>query len=164
MLRFSSMMGFSSVKAFGVIGSGQMGTGIAIVASRVAKLPVTIYDSNEISLKKSEEFVNNWLKKEQSKNRISDDEGKDFLSRFKFSTSIQAFKDADTDFLVEAIIENTNVKKSVLGAADKLLKPSAIIASNTSSISITDLASATSRPSQVIGMHFMNPVPVMKLV
>jgi 3-hydroxybutyryl-CoA dehydrogenase len=61
-------------------------------------------------------------------------------------------------------VENANVKKSVLGSADRILKKSAIIASNTSSISITDLASATSRPTQVIGMHFMNPVPVMKLV
>ena len=65
---------------------------------------------------------------------------------------------------MEAIVENANVKKSVLSAADKILKKSAIIASNTSSISITQLAGATTRPSQVIGMHFMNPVPVMRLV
>ena len=66
--------------------------------------------------------------------------------------------------MVEAIVENANVKKSVLSAADKLLKKEAILASNTSSISITQLAGATNRPGQVIGMHFMNPVPVMKLV
>lgn len=70
----------------------------------------------------------------------------------------------DVDFVVEAIVENANVKKSVLASADRILKKSAVIASNTSSISITDLASSTSRPTQVIGMHFMNPVPVMKLV
>lgn len=65
---------------------------------------------------------------------------------------------------MEAIVENANVKKSILSAADKILKKAAIIASNTSSISITELAGATNRPQQVIGMHFMNPVPVMKLV
>lgn len=73
-------------------------------------------------------------------------------------------RERDVDFVVEAIVENANVKKSVLSAADKILKKEAILASNTSSISITQLASATSRPGQVIGMHFMNPVPVMKLV
>lgn len=71
--RFSTF--FSSVKSFGVIGAGQMGTGIAIVASRVAKLPVVVFDSNEISLKKSEDFINSWKKKEISKNKMTEEEG-----------------------------------------------------------------------------------------
>ena len=104
------------------------------------------------------------MKKEQSKNKMTEDEGKEFIQKFSFSSKIQALAEADVDFVVEAIVENANVKKSVLSAADKILKKAAIIASNTSSISITDLASATSRPAQIIGMHFMNPVPVMKLV
>lgn len=68
---FRSIFSFATVKSFGVVGSGQMGTGIAIVANRVAKLPVTIYDSNSVSLRKSKEFVSEWLKKEQGKNRIT---------------------------------------------------------------------------------------------
>ena len=95
---------------------------------------------------------------------MSEQEGTDFHSRFTFCKDVQGLASNDVDFVVEAIVENANVKKSVLSAADKILKKSAIIASNTSSISITELASATSRPNQVIGMHFMNPVPVMKLV
>jgi 3-hydroxybutyryl-CoA dehydrogenase len=71
---FKSAFGFSTVRSFGVVGAGQMGTGIAIVANHVAKLPVTIYDSNLVSLRKSREFVNNWLKKEQDKNRINSDQ------------------------------------------------------------------------------------------
>ena len=81
-----------------------------------------------------------------------------------FSKDINTFKSKDVDFVVEAIIENLEIKKGVLANLDQLLKPSAIIASNTSSISITKLANATKRPDKVIGMHFMNPVPVMKLV
>ena len=95
---------------------------------------------------------------------MTEEEGKQFINNFSFSSKIQTLAETDVDYVVEAIVENANVKKSVLSAADKLLKRSTIIASNTSSISITDLASATTRPSQIIGMHFMNPVPVMKLV
>ena len=95
---------------------------------------------------------------------MTEQEADEFHKRFIFCKEVQGFQKNDVDFVVEAIVENANVKKSVLSAADKVLKKSAIIASNTSSISITELAGATSRPSQVIGMHFMNPVPVMKLV
>ena len=98
---FRSVFRFASVKSFGVIGSGQMGTGIAIVANRVAKLPVTLYDSNPISLQKSKNFVESWLKKEEGKNRITAQDIQDFSSRIKFAEDINSFKDRDVDFVVE---------------------------------------------------------------
>lgn len=84
---------FSTVKSFGVVGSGQMGTGIAIVANKVAKLPVTIYDSNPVALRKSKEFVNDWLKKEQTKNRITAEEINEFNTRLSFTEDINHLKE-----------------------------------------------------------------------
>lgn len=141
-----------------------MGTGIAIVANTVAQIPVVLYDSNAISLKKSEQFVHNWFQKEITKKRLTEEQVQGFKKNLIFSKDIHTLQEKDVDFVVEAIVENANVKKSVLASVDRIVKKSAILASNTSSISITELASATERPSQVIGMHFMNPVPVMKLV
>lgn len=92
---------FAAVKAFGVVGSGQMGTGIAIVANRVAKLPVTIFDSNPVSLRKSKEFVNDWLKKEQGKNRITAEEISEFNTRMSFIEDINHFSEKNVDFVVE---------------------------------------------------------------
>lgn len=106
------------MKSFGVVGSGQMGTGIAIVANRVAKLPVVIYDSNPASLKKSEKFVNDWLGKEKTKNRINDSEIEEFKNRISFSEDINTFKDKSVDFVVEAIVENIDVKQGVLKKLD----------------------------------------------
>lgn len=84
---------FSTVKSFGVVGSGQMGTGIAIVANKVAKLPVTIYDSNPVALRKSKEFVSDWLKKEQTKNRITAEEITEFNARLSFTEDINHLKE-----------------------------------------------------------------------
>lgn len=98
---FRSIFSFATVKSFGVVGSGQMGTGIAIVANRVAKLPVTIYDSNSVSLRKSKDFVSEWLKKEQGKNRITESEVAEFNSRISFTEDINHFKERDVDFAVE---------------------------------------------------------------
>jgi glycerol-3-phosphate dehydrogenase len=98
---FRSFYCLATVKSFGVAGSGQMGTGIAIVANRIAKLPVIIFDSNPVSLKKSKEFVNEWLRKEQGKNRITSEEITEFNSRLSFTEDINHFKERDVDFAVE---------------------------------------------------------------
>lgn len=101
---FRRIFSFSTVKAFGVVGSGQMGTGIAIVANRIAKLPVTLYDSNPVSLKKAQTFVSDWLKKEQGKNRITAEEITEFNSRINFTEDINNFKERNVDFVVEVLI------------------------------------------------------------
>ena len=149
------------VKVFGVIGAGQMGNGIAHVAA-AAGLQVIMNDVKP-------EFVNNGLKtieknldRAVSKGKMSEQERNDILGRIKGSTDLGDFNNAD--FVVEAIIENFDLKKTVLQTLDKVMPSQSILASNTSSISITKLASCTSRPEKFIGMHFMNPVPVMKLV
>jgi 3-hydroxybutyryl-CoA dehydrogenase len=149
------------VKVFGVVGAGQMGNGIAHVAA-AAGLQVIMNDVKQ-------EFVDNGLKtiaknldRAVSKGKMSEQEKADIVGRIKGSTNLADFGTAD--FVVEAIIENFELKKNVFQTLDGVLPPASIIASNTSSISITKLASCTTRPDRFIGMHFMNPVPVMKLV
>lgn len=149
------------VKVFGVVGAGQMGNGIAHVAA-AAGLQVIMNDIKQ-------EFVDNGLKtiaknldRAVSKGKMSEQEKADIVGRIKGSTNLADFGTAD--FVVEAILENFELKKNVFQTLDGVLPPASIIASNTSSISITKLASCTTRPDRFIGMHFMNPVPVMKLV
>ena len=95
---------FATVKSFGVIGAGQMGTGIAIVANKVAKLPVVLYDSNPISLRKSQDFVESWLKKEEGKGRLTTEDKVSFNQRMHFSEDINKLKEKDIDFVVEVVI------------------------------------------------------------
>lgn len=90
-----------SVKSFGVVGAGQMGTGIAIVANRIAKLPVIIYDSNPSALAKSKDFINKWLSKELSKNKCSQQDVTEFNSRIRFAENTNVFSQHETDFVVE---------------------------------------------------------------
>ncbi|MBI5252656.1 MAG: 3-hydroxybutyryl-CoA dehydrogenase [Desulfomonile tiedjei] len=149
------------VTVFGVVGAGQMGNGIAHVAA-AAGLQVIMNDVKQ-------EFVDNGLKtvgknldRAVSKGKMSEQEKTEIVSRIKGSTNLADFKDAD--FVVEAIIENFELKRKVFQTLDEVVPPGSILASNTSSISITKLASCTKRPDKFIGMHFMNPVPVMKLV
>lgn len=98
------MFGFATVKSFGVVGSGQMGTGIAIVANRIAKLPVVIYDSSELALQRSDKFIKDWLAKEMGKKRITEQEVGEFNSRLALSKDIGEFKSRNVDFVVEAIV------------------------------------------------------------
>ena len=149
------------VKVFGVVGAGQMGNGIAHVAA-AAGLRVIMNDVKQ-------EFVDNGLKtirknldRAVSKGKMSESDKADITGRIKGSTSLADFKEAD--FVVEAIIENFDLKKSLFQTLDEIVPSGSILASNTSSISITKLASCTKKPEKFIGMHFMNPVPVMKLV
>ncbi|CAI2370224.1 unnamed protein product [Moneuplotes crassus] len=151
------------IKKIGVVGAGQMGTGIAIVGAKVAGLEVKCVDLNESALENSNKFVKNWLEKEEGKGRLTADEKYDVLNKMSFSTRLEELD--QTDFVVEAIIENFDIKKSIFEKLDKIVPEDAILASNTSSLSITKLASTVpERADKFIGMHFMNPVPVMKLV
>ncbi|EGR34604.1 hypothetical protein IMG5_006030 [Ichthyophthirius multifiliis] len=155
---------FSSqhIKKIGVIGSGQMGTGIAIVGNRVSQLQVKIIDNNLASLQKSRKFTEDWCDKEIGKKRLTSEQKFDILSRFSYSTQLEELH--ETDFVIEAVSEDFLIKQKIFSTLDKILPKNTIIASNTSSISLTKIASTTSRPEKVIGMHFMNPVPVMKLI
>ncbi|XP_031500499.1 uncharacterized protein LOC116264430 [Nymphaea colorata] len=149
------------VREIGVVGSGQMGSGIAQLAA-VSGFHVVMVDSDENALKKGLQNIHSSIHRAINKGQLSKSVADDALQRLRCSTSLQEFH--STDVVIEAIVENENVKKQVFSELDKVAKSSAILASNTSSISITRLAAATSRPGQVIGMHFMNPPPVMKLL
>ncbi len=148
------------IKSIGVVGSGTMGGGIAQVAA-VAGLDVTLNDVGQEYLDRALKTIDKSLGKLIEKGKITEDKGK-ILGRIKTTTSLEDFK--AVDFVVEAVFEDLEVKKKVLTALDKIVAPEVILASNTSSISITRLAAVTSRPAKFMGMHFMNPVPLMTLV
>ncbi|KAJ3698860.1 hypothetical protein LUZ61_002565 [Rhynchospora tenuis] len=150
-----------AISTIGVIGAGQMGSGIAQVAA-TAGFSVLLHDSDTAALGRAEGLISSSLRRLASKGLISQAAPDEAMKRLKLASSIQELCTAD--LVIEAIIESEAIKKTIFVQLDKILKPSAILASNTSSISITRLASATSRPSQVIGMHFMNPPPIMKLI
>ena len=142
-----------AVKKIGVIGAGQMGHGIALVSAQ-AGFDVIINDIKDEFVKKGIGSI--------EKERITDADKKKIMSKIKGTTKLSDMKDAD--LIIEAIFENVQVKKELFKELDKICKKDCILASNTSTIPITDLASVTNRPGKFIGMHFMNPVPLMKLV
>jgi 3-hydroxybutyryl-CoA dehydrogenase len=149
------------VKVFGVVGAGQMGNGIAHVAA-AAGLKVIMNDVSQDFVEKGLLTIEKNLDRAVSKGKMSQDGKSEILSRIKGSTDLADFKGAD--FVVEAIIEDPDLKKKIFRTLDEVVRPGVTLASNTSSISITKLAATTKRPEKFIGMHFMNPVPVMKLV
>lgn len=151
----------STIKTVGVIGAGQMGRGIAQVMA-TAGLTVILQDINEIQLAKAHEGIVKSLGKFVAKEKITEQQQATALGHLTITTELGDL--ASADLVVEAIVENEAIKVALFKKLDALLKPEAILASNTSSISITRLAAATQRPEQVMGMHFMNPVPLMKLV
>jgi 3-hydroxybutyryl-CoA dehydrogenase len=138
-----------------------MGNGIAQVAAR-AGYNVIMHDVREEFLERGFAAIDKSLQRDVDKERISADEKERIVARIRSTTDFASFSDAS--FVIEAVIENLAVKTEVFRSLDQITPPDAILASNTSSISITKLAAATKRPDKVIGMHFMNPVPVMKLV
>ncbi len=149
------------VKVFGVVGAGQMGNGIAQVAA-AAGLKVIMNDINTEFVEKGMKAISQNLDRAVSKGKMTDAEKTEMISRIKPSTSLEDFKDAD--FVVEAVPEILDFKKKVFTTLDAVVPAGKVLASNTSSISITKLAKLTKRPEKFIGMHFMNPVPVMRLV
>jgi len=149
------------IKTVGVLGAGTMGNGIAHVFAR-AGFRVILRDVEKRFLDRGLETINKNLEREVKKGKLSEDDVPVVVARIKPTTDVAAL--AEAEFVVEAVPEQLDLKVRVLKEADAALKPSAILASNTSSISITQLAAQTSRPERFIGMHFMNPVPVMELV
>ncbi len=145
-----------------VIGAGTMGNGIAHVLA-VSKFSVILIDVRRDAVERGMGYIRHNMDRQVSKGILSEDQKSEALSRISQSTSLEGGV-RDADFVIEAATENIKVKKDVFHTLGDICKPEAILASNTSSISITDLASATSRPDKVIGMHFFNPVPVMKLI
>ena len=149
------------IKSIGVIGAGQMGNGIAHVGA-LAGLDVRIVDVSEDAVKRALDTIDQNMQRQVRRGMIQDEERKAALKRIKAGTDYALLK--DSDIVIEAAIENEQIKREILKKLVPVLKADAIIASNTSSISITRLAAATDRPQKFIGMHFMNPVPLMKLV
>lgn len=150
-----------AIRKIMVIGAGQMGGGIAQVAAE-AGLQVVLNDIDRAFIDKRMVFIAGLLDKKLSKGRISAADKEAILARLIPSTDL---KDAaEVDFVVEAASENMTIKENIFRTLDTVAKPGVILASNTSSLPITQLAATTTRPAQIIGMHFMNPVPVMKLV
>lgn len=145
----------------GVIGAGTMGAGIAQVAAR-AGYKVVLRDVKDEFLQLGLTTIGKSLQRDVDKDRLSSSEKQDILGRVSIATDMEALRPAS--FVIEAVTEDLKVKTEVFRALDQLTSRDAILASNTSSISITKLGAATQRPDKVIGMHFMNPVPVMKLV
>jgi 3-hydroxybutyryl-CoA dehydrogenase len=149
------------ISTVGVVGAGQMGAGIAQVAAQ-AGLQVIVADIADAALDKGKASISSSLARLVKKDALTQTDADAALARVRFTTSTADL--AAADFIVEAATENEALKKKIFADLDKVARPEVILASNTSSISITRLASATSRPERFIGMHFMNPVPVMKLV
>jgi 3-hydroxybutyryl-CoA dehydrogenase len=149
------------VRSLGVVGAGQMGSGIAHVAA-AAGCAVTLVDVEESLLAKACATIERNLEREVVKGKRSAEDKAAALGRLKTTAELDAL--AGVDAVIEAIVESEDAKKDLFGKLGRICRPEAILASNTSSISITRLASAASRPDRFIGMHFMNPVPVMQLV
>ncbi len=150
-----------NIKTLGVIGGGTMGNGIAHVAAR-SGFKVILHDIEQRSLDQALSTITKNLEREVAKGKITGDDKAAALSRIVPATKNSAL--SDVDFVIEAVVENVDIKSRVFGAMDEIARPDVILASNTSSISITKIASKTKRPGKVIGMHFMNPVPMMTLV
>ena len=155
-------MNVTDIKIIGVIGAGQMGSGIAQVAA-ASGYRTLLSDVNVDLATRAKLKIGSLLERQVAKGKLSDGARNECLERIEPVSGPSAL--ADCDYVVEAATENLELKLKILRDADgQMKKKAAILASNTSSISITKLAAAVSRPTQVVGMHFMNPVPVMKLV
>ena len=151
----------ATIRRVGIIGAGQMGRGIAHVCA-LAGLDVVLSDVSAAALAQGRETIDRNLARQVARGRIREEDKAAALARISSAGSYAAF--GDCDMVIEAATEKEAVKREIFKELVPALKPEALIASNTSSISITRLASATDRPAKFIGMHFMNPVPVMSLV
>jgi 3-hydroxybutyryl-CoA dehydrogenase len=157
----SNQKGGNVIQSIGVIGAGTMGNGIAQVSAR-AGLSVIMHDITDEFLSRGMSAIDNSLQRDVDKQRLALDEKQHIVSRIKPTKNLTDL--SEVDFAVEAVTENPDVKLDMFRRLDQTVRPGVILSSNTSSISITKLAAVTSRPDRFIGMHFMNPVPVMKLV
>lgn len=150
-----------SIKKIGVIGAGIMGSGITQVAAR-AGFNVVMRDISDAFVSRGMSVIGKNIDREVQKNRLTSEEAGAILARIKGTTEINEL--ADCDFVIEAAVEQIELKKNIFRELDNVCKPDAFFASNTSGLSITEMAAVTGRAARFIGMHFFNPVPVMKLV
>lgn len=160
-LFLARLLSHMSIKKMAVLGAGQMGNGITQVAA-CAGYDVTMIDIEQAYVDRGLATIEKSLAKLVSKERMTQEDAD--AARGRISTSVDRADCADCDLVVEAVPEILELKQSIFAELDGICKPETILASNTSSISISTIAEATNRPDRVIGMHFMNPVPIMKLV
>ena len=149
------------IRKIGIVGAGQMGSGIAHVVS-LAGYDVMLNDLSKDKVENALATIDKNLSRQIASGKISEEEKRQALSRLSYVETFQGF--ADADLVIEAATEDETVKRKIFVAVCPFLKPDAVVSTNTSSISITRLAAATDRPERFIGLHFMNPVPVMELV
>ena len=149
------------VKSLGIIGAGTMGAGIAQVAA-LKKIDVYLYDINDTLLRQGTERIKADYKRGIQKSKLTNEEMLIALDHLKTRTNLMDL--SHCEFIIEAIVEDTRVKKDLFKRLDENVRPTTILATNTSSISVTSIASATKKPERVVGMHFFNPAHIMKLV
>ena len=149
------------IKKVGVLGCGLMGAGIAQISAQ-SNYPVVVSEINEELLNKGLKIIDKTLAKSVEKGKLAEQDKAAIQSRLKGTTNVEDF--ADCDLIVEAVVENMDLKKKIFADLDRICPPHAVLATNTSCLSVTEIAMATKRTDQVIGMHFFNPVPVMKLL
>lgn len=149
------------IKKVGVIGAGAMGNGIAQVAAQIG-CEVVMRDIEDRFVERGMNSIDRFLSKSVEKGKLDAKEKDAILGRITGTTDMSQVK--DMDFVIEVVIEDLELKKSVFRELDELCRPEVVLASNTSSMSITEIAAVTKRPDKVCGMHFFNPVPLMKLV
>ncbi|MBU0732590.1 MAG: 3-hydroxyacyl-CoA dehydrogenase NAD-binding domain-containing protein [Pseudomonadota bacterium] len=149
------------IKKIGVVGAGAMGNGIAQMAAQIG-CEVVMRDIKDEFVQRGIKSIDRFLARSVEKGKMEAAEKDAILGRIKGTTDLSLLK--DVDFVIEAVIENLELKRSVFRELDELCSPEVILASNTSSMSLTEIAAATKRPEKVCGMHFFNPVPLMRLV
>jgi 3-hydroxybutyryl-CoA dehydrogenase len=149
------------IKKIGVLGAGAMGNGIAQICAQ-AGYTVIMRDIADEFVERGLKTIEGFLSKSVEKGKITEDDKKKTLGRITGTTKVADLK--DVDFAIEAVLEDLELKKQVFQEMDGLTRPEIILATNTSSMSITEIGAATKRPDKVVGMHFFNPVPMMKLV
>lgn len=149
------------IKNVGVVGAGTMGNGIAQMAAQIG-CDVIMRDIEDSFVERGMKNIDRFLTRSVEKEKLQAEEKDAILGRIKGTTDMSDLK--DVDFVVEAVIEDLDLKKNVFKELDELCRPEVIIASNTSSMSITEIAAASGRPDKICGMHFFNPVPLMRLV
>lgn len=149
------------IKKLGVVGAGAMGNGIAQLAAQIG-CDVVMRDIEDAFVERGMKNIDRFLSKSVEKGKLESKEKDAILGRIAGTTDMSRLK--DVDFVIEAVIEDLELKKSVFKELDELCRPEVVLASNTSSMSLTEIAAATKRPENVCGMHFFNPVPLMRLV
>ncbi len=151
----------SEIKTIGVVGAGTMGNGIAQMAAAMGA-QVIMRDIKDEFVQRGMQSIDKFLSKGVARGKVTEEQKAEILGRITGTTEMKDL--AQADFIIEAVIEDLDLKKSVFQELDEICRPEVILATNTSSMSITLIAAATKRPDKVVGMHFFNPVPLMKLV